>query len=700
MTGFSPPSAIGLSFSSPRTLKTLIATVLLALLCCPSLLLIANAVPTKALVASSALQPAISLPSKPVTSNDPLLDDGLLLENPPVTGSVSTTDSDTDALLTITPTKNGMPAYPSLLAIRHTNTGNPAIVAKTGAQLHRWIEDALNTAVALQLPLDITTVEEYRMTGETALRQSKNAFAQGKHSEGRYYADQGLQAYADALRLVMPSAAVEARAIWLDRKSIVNTGSPEGLRKLLRQLASTGINVVYFETVNAGYPIYPSQLVTQNPLIQGWDPLAVAVEEAHKQGMELHAWVWAFAVGNTRHNPLVDQPYDYPGPILSKLGNSMAMQMANGSIMPPRQTEYWLSPGNPEARTFLKTLFKEIVTQYAVDGVQLDYIRYPFQFGNGQAGYDYGSRKAYYKATGHPMPTTATPELLQWKTAQVSQFVKEVSTELKAAHPGLILSAAVFPLPRARRLQAIQQDWETWTANGWIDTLSPMIYTTSPQLFEASVASIVNATHGKTPIYPGVAAFRLDALQLVNHLQQAQGGGSSGVTLFANTHVDDEKQAMLKSGPYKRSSALQPHQATVSNVTPIVSQRILLMSRLLSAPSMVPTAQAQAVQTLLTQFQEHLESGQPASPQTIAAIQQQLQPWLTNGQRPYQAALLAQWNQDIRRANRFLRPNSSIQVASTALAGVAEESKPSAANATPDKNCPRESKLSAAKGAC
>ena len=213
MTDFFHRSAIGLSFSFPRPLKTLLATVLLALLWCPSGGMLADAAPlakaaSRPLVASSALQPAIAIPNKSSSNTDPLLDDGLLLENNSLSGGISTTDADSEALATIVPTKNGIPAYPSLLAIRRTNTGNPLVVAKTGAQLHRWIEDALNTAVALQLPLDITTAEEYRMTGETALRQSKQPFAQGKHSEGRYYADQGLQAYADALRLVMPSAAV------------------------------------------------------------------------------------------------------------------------------------------------------------------------------------------------------------------------------------------------------------------------------------------------------------------------------------------------------------------------------------------------------------------------------------------------------------------------------------------------------------
>ncbi|MFN8614807.1 MAG: family 10 glycosylhydrolase [Vampirovibrionales bacterium] len=614
---------------------------------------------------ASVTSPMVPASGAAASTTDPLLDDTLLQEPDSAEVPISGAFSDDALPLNIVPTKNGKPAYPSLLAIRQINTHNAPLVLHTAAQLHRWVEDALNTAVAQKLPMDVTTVEAYRLSGQSAIRKAKVAYQQGNVSEGAYYGEQGLQAYADALRLAMPSAAIEARAIWLDRKSIVNTGSPEGLRKLVRQLASTGINVIYLETINAGYPIYPSELLPQNPLIQGWDPLAVAVDEAHKQGIELHAWVWAFAVGNTRHNPLVDQPYEYPGPILTKLGvENVALKMANGSIMPPRQTEYWLSPGNPEARAFLKTLYKEIVTRYEVDGLQLDYIRYPFQFGAGQAGYDAASRKAYAQAMGQTMPGSPTPSFIQWKTAQVTQFVKETSTELKAIRKGLVLSAAVFPMARARRLQAIQQDWETWVAHGWIDTLSPMIYTTSPKLFEATVASVVRGTQGKVPVYPGVAAFRLDSLQLVNHLQQANEGGSAGVTLFANTHVDSEKQAVLKSGPYKPGVLLQPHRAVASKLSPIVSQRVALMLSVLQGATLATdSARYETLKTLLLNIQAQLEQGRGVSSVTMAQLQTQLQPWFFNGQKPYQAALLAQLYQDLLRANQFCRPDASIQVA-------------------------------------
>ena len=68
-------------------------------------------------------------------------------------------------------------------------------------------------------------------------------------------------------RLAQP----EIRSVWLDRGTIVRAGSEEELGQIFNRLAQSGINTVFFETVNASYTIYPSQVAPQqNPLIKGW----------------------------------------------------------------------------------------------------------------------------------------------------------------------------------------------------------------------------------------------------------------------------------------------------------------------------------------------------------------------------------------------------------------------------------------------
>jgi hypothetical protein len=207
-----------------------------------------------------------------------------------------------------------------------------------------------------------------------------------------------------------PTSQPEIRAIWLDRGTIVRAGSEQGLAKVFDKLAASGINTVFLETVNAGYPIYPSRVAPQaNPLVTGWDPLESGVKLAHERGIELHAWVWAFAVGNQRHNKLVNLPANYPGPVIAAHPD-WASYDNRGSLFPAGQNKPFLDPANPEARQYLLDLFNEIAQRYKIDGLQLDYIRYPFQDPAADRTYGYGkaARQQFQRLTGVD-PTKISP---------------------------------------------------------------------------------------------------------------------------------------------------------------------------------------------------------------------------------------------------------------------------------------------------
>jgi len=401
------------------------------------------------------------------------------------------------------------------------------------------------------------------MQAYTYKSQFESLYYGAQFEEAEKVYDQAFETMVRALSLTTASPRTEGRAIWLDRGSIVDAHNAEGMKALMQKLKNAGINIVYFETINAGFPVYPSKLTRQNPLVaqDHWDPLAVAVEEGHKLGMEVHAWVWCFAVGNRRHNPLIGMPDNYSGPILENPALAAeALRGPTGNLLPGgRQYEYWLSPASPRARQFLMDLYKEIVTNYAVDGVQLDYIRYPFQKPNNQMGYEAVGRQQYQAVTGRVVGSDLK-HWIAWKTYEINSFVKAVSTELKAIRPSLKLSAAVFPMPRAARILAIQQDWETWLDNGWIDTLSPMSYTSSPKKLQRTFDYVNTATQKKAIIYPGIAVHTLDAGGMLTQLDAARKAGALGSTIFAMAHLTDSKQTALAIGPYKELNAFPPHR--------------------------------------------------------------------------------------------------------------------------------------------
>ncbi|MCC5664189.1 family 10 glycosylhydrolase [Nostoc sp. CHAB 5784] len=353
-------------------------------------------------------------------------------------------------------------------------------------------------------------------------------------------------------RLAQP----EIRAVWLDRGTIVRAGSKAGLAQIFDRLAQAGINTVFFETVNAGYTIYPSQVAKeQNPLIRGWDPLADAVKLAHERDMELHAWVWTFAAGNQRHNQILNLNPDYPGPVLAAHPD-WANYDNLGNMIPVGQNKPFFDPANPEVRQYLLKLYQEIVTRYNVDGLQLDYIRYPFQDPSAGRTYGYGkaARAQFQQLTGvDPVNISPSqPDLWQkwttFRTKQVDSFVAQLSRQLKQKRPNLILSVAVFPLPELERIQKIQQDWENWARRGDVDLIVPMTYALDTSRFQRLAQPwIASKQLGSTLLVPGIRLLSLPTIGAFDQLQLVRDLPVSGYALFAAENFNNDLQKLFSN---------------------------------------------------------------------------------------------------------------------------------------------------------
>lgn len=363
-----------------------------------------------------------------------------------------------------------------------------------------------------------------------------------------------------------PLAQTEIRAMWLDRGTLVRAGSRQGLEEVFERLAAAGINTVFVETVNAGYPIYPSRVAPQqNPLTRHWDPLAAAVSAGKTHGIEVHAWVWIFAAGNQRHNQVLNLPYNYLGPLLNA-NIGWAGYDRRGNIIPPGQTKPFLDPGNPEVRNYLMRILNEIATNYDVDGVQFDYIRYPFQDPNNNRTYGYGteSRLAFRRMTGidpavlSPLPdrSASTAEQQrqrrlwnQWTEFRinlVNSFVAEASQTLRRRNPDLTISAAVFAYPRQERLQKLQQDWETWAERGDVDWIVLMSYALDTNRFEQLIRPwVLESDYNGTLVIPGIRLLQLSHLAAFDQIQALRDLPAPGYALFAVDNLDGDIQNLL-----------------------------------------------------------------------------------------------------------------------------------------------------------
>jgi uncharacterized lipoprotein YddW (UPF0748 family) len=389
----------------------------------------------------------------------------------------------------------------------------------------------------------------------------------GKYGEVRMQWQQIRQNLAKDYPMNPLTAFPEVRAIWLDRGTIVAARSERQLALVFDRMAAAGVNTVFLETVNAGYPIYPSSVAPQqNPLTRGWDPLAAAVKLAHERKMELHAWVWVFSAGNRRHNLLIGKPSDYIGPVL-EVHTDWANRGQNGEIFTPEGKPF-LDPANPLVQDYLLRLYREIVTRYKVDGIHLDYIRYPRQEFGADFGFSVASRSQFQALTGvDPISITVNHPSLwrmwtEFRAQQVNQFVARVSKEMKQIEPDLTISAAVFPWRNGERMNTIQQDWEVWIAKGDVDLLVPMSYAadTSSFIRQQVQPTLGSVTQSPILFLPGVLLRDIQETELLDRLQAVRDLPSSGYSLFAAEHLNPGFERLFKYTRTGQDAQILPHR--------------------------------------------------------------------------------------------------------------------------------------------
>jgi uncharacterized lipoprotein YddW (UPF0748 family) len=219
--------------------------------------------------------------------------------------------------------------------------------------------------------------------------------------------------------------------------------------------------------------------------------LAEIIQEAHAQGLKVHAWFeYGFAASFSANG----------GPIVQAKPN-WAGKDVNGNLVTKNGFD-WLNAFDPEVQNFLISLFKEVVTNYNVDGVQGD-DRLPAMPTSG--GYDAYTVNLYQSENNGMNPSSNGNDAgwIQWRAKKLNQFLKRLRTEVKAIKPNIdfSMSPSVYPFS----LNEYLQDWPTWVDSGWVDKVMPQVYRYDINAYTATLNAVKNNLKGITAnCYPGV----------------------------------------------------------------------------------------------------------------------------------------------------------------------------------------------------
>jgi uncharacterized lipoprotein YddW (UPF0748 family) len=289
-----------------------------------------------------------------------------------------------------------------------------------------------------------------------------------------------------------PPAPREFRAAWVASVANIDWPSRPGLSAeaqraealaMLERARAVGLNALILQVRPAGDALYASTLEPWSEVLSGeqgrapwkvgeaaWDPLAFWVREAHRRGLELHAW---FNPYRARHSsagtPLVAPHLAVRRPELVKRYGDML----------------WMDPGEPAAAAHTLAVVADVVRRYDVDGVHIDDYFYPYPFSVPAAG---GVEQPFPDDESYARYRQGGGLLVRedWRRAHIDALVAELYRSVHAIKPWVKVGVSPFGLGRPGLRPAgitgfdqfgkLYADVERWLDRGWLDYLAPQLY--------------------------------------------------------------------------------------------------------------------------------------------------------------------------------------------------------------------------------
>jgi uncharacterized lipoprotein YddW (UPF0748 family) len=363
--------------------------------------------------------------------------------------------------------------------------------------------------------------------------------------------------------------AAEMRGLWVVRTALV---SPDTVDAVVDQAKDAGFNALFVQVRGRGDAFYRSRIVPRSLLLEkqpaAFDPLARLLRRARSRGLQVHAWLNVLLAAGfvgplppghvaTVHPEWLMVPQPAAAAVLAARPEAWPRLIHNaaGDI-----EGYYLSPSAPGVAEHLENVVRELLMAYPVDGLHLDFIRYP------GTDHDY-SRAALegFRAPSSSGGVFRIAELLAAPTAEpqawaaylrqrLTSLTERLSRAARTQRAGILLSAAVVP-DETQAVQERFQDWPAWMAGGLLDAVCPMAYTPDAGLFRQQVAQVRARVDPGKAVWAGVGAYRLAPAAVVERILSAREAGASGVVLFSHESLDLEALARLRTEAFVSAGA-------------------------------------------------------------------------------------------------------------------------------------------------
>ena len=284
----------------------------------------------------------------------------------------------------------------------------------------------------------------------------------------------------------------EFRATWLTTgfgidwpKAKTEQAQKDGLINIFNVMARGNMNAACLQVRSFSDAIYKSSYEPWSEVLTGtrgkdpgYDPLAFAIEEAHKRGIELHVWINPFRVTSSGELDTTDLVWKNAGQWIIKYNNSSF----KGQI---------IDPGYPEARQYVHNVIMEIINNYDIDGIVMDDYFYAY---GGTYNEDAASKKAHKPSNVIDVDKDGSTDD-DWRRANVDSVIYNLYKAIQEVKPWVRFgmgvpgswsmkskAAAAYGISLPTGIRAMESydylycNALEWVKQGWVDYLNPQIY--------------------------------------------------------------------------------------------------------------------------------------------------------------------------------------------------------------------------------
>ncbi len=354
----------------------------------------------------------------------------------------------------------------------------------------------------------------------------------------------------------------EVRGLWVLRSSLA---SAERVDEVIRTAVDGGYNTLLVQVRGRGDAYYPSTLEPRALELQGqpstFDPLQRTIERAHAAGLQVHAWLNVNLVASAATLPQARTHVVVRHPAWVMVPQALAASMATRD---PASTGYltplarwtrdrnatveglFLSPIPEGSQVYTLSIIRDLLERYTLDGLHLDYIRYPTPDFDYSAGALDAFRADRFEAatpaerqrldalrrTDPTAWTRAYPQAWDaFRRDRLTTLVSRIRALVQETRPQAVVSAAVIPVAADARRYKLQ-DWSAWAQQGLLDAVAPMAYATTVAEFSKQIQATKSGAHGR-PVWAGIGAWRLPVARTADHIRAARAANAEGIVLFS-----------------------------------------------------------------------------------------------------------------------------------------------------------------------